>query len=241
VESLREKSDNITLVIDRSPFDRERGEYQESNLILQESDQALLSDMSSLLPKARKIQIVFSSSDGGIARIKLTERRWEIWVDTPGVRTAISEFNDHIHEKSKGRLVTPDFAYAAATLPFFVLFFFVIVIAGMNGNSTSGTKVKSGSPDVNVVVFPYWSVVIVLALVAIWVLFIALALGIGILRILGGGMRVWPKYLSGDSLKYSFYRLGVNPLNRGSVRTIITSILSSVLTAVLLFFLLGKR
>lgn len=236
IEYLRSNSANFTFVITRSPMDRESGNLQDSYIAIHKSDTDELAKLPVTLSQGKNIQICFQTSDQGLARIQLTARSWEIWIDTPAVREILLQFNKMIRAGQKARFATSGFAALLVFWPFLLMFILFII-----GAATDSRFRGSGQQQFKVENTPAWIDEVLRPVPYLWLLTMICALGIGIVRLQGGGMRRWPERFSKRALILAFHQFRINPLNREATRMVVASIISGVVAAVIAAALIGKK
>lgn len=209
IRYLLEDAQRYMFIINRSPINPENGETQDESITLSEKDPLSLGNVfDARLRHSRQIIIVLIQQDGGVAKIDLTARKWEVWVRSATLPAKIRTFNKKLRSAGHSRLFTTDAVLLLASFPFwsFVLLFTVWSILNRKARHEIYSKSKT-SPSIPP---PEWLLHYGSAIVNLWPLILLVAAGIWIIILTSGGLRIWPKYLSRHSLQRAIYEIRAN-------------------------------
>ena len=228
------------LVVARLPrFNWETGQPQDPQLILSEADAVdFTAKLDPRLLRAREANIVLVDKAQGIARIDLTRRSWEIWLDRPGLRQRLTEFNQQLLRGAHSRL----WGSAGYVLLMFFAPLISYVAAGLIWTvaSAKGRRVFWGAPvkqSVKNASLPHWLSPFGRDIVLIaWPIFAAAAICMVMVWALAGGLRVWPEFLTRNSVTEALYRIRHGMFTSASATVIISAVITAVLTAALTFW-----
>jgi hypothetical protein len=150
---------------------------------------------------------VLLEKGGGAAKVDLTHRKWEIWIRSAGLRQRLKAFNQQLRSGAYTRLITADAALMIATIP--VWSSFLVSIAWSLSSSKARHEVWSGKTSSNIQ-WPNSVTSFEYSMVKLWLVFLIIALGIGAIRLMGGGLGIWPEYLSQHSFQKAIYEIRSN-------------------------------
>jgi hypothetical protein len=232
---LLEDTQHYLFLINRSSVNPATGEDQDASITLSEKDPPSLG--SSLDPRirhSRRIIVVLVQNDGGVAKIDLTARKWEIWIKSATLRGKLSTFNKKLLVEAHSPLITTGGALSIAAFPIWapILMWLVWSFSSRKARYEVYTVKNSSLP------WPAWIQQFENVSAKFWPILILAALGIWIIVLSGGGLRIWPSYLSRHSLQRATYEIRSNfalPQNLNS--PLFVGIAGAVVGAILVYIL----
>jgi hypothetical protein len=205
---LLEDTKRYLFIVNRSPINPDTGDAQDVSVTFTEKDPPSLG--KSLDPRirhARRILIILIQNDGGVAKIGLTSRNWEIWIKSATLREKLRTFNEKLRATAHSRFITPGACVAIAFFPFWG------PLLAWIGWSFSSAKArhevyatKSGKTPPG----PEWVQHLESVGPKFLPIFILVALVILLIILAGGGLRIWPSYLSSHSFQRAIYVIRSN-------------------------------
>lgn len=233
---LLEGSKRYLFIINRSTINPSTGAVQDTSITLSEADPPSLEKQPDpRLTRSRRVIIVLIQEDGGVCKIDLTGRKWEIWIKGAALRSKLQVFNRMLRADAYSRLITPAAALSLATLP---IWFPTLLFLGWslyNGKARQEVWVNKTSANIP---SPAWIDHFGSATVRVWPILLLLALAIWIIILTSGGLRIWPKYLSRLSFQRAVYEIRSNfAFPRNANAPLFTSVSGAIVGAVITYLL----
>jgi len=236
-------SQGYMLIVNRSTVNSDTGESQDASIALSEKDPPLLEvPLDSRLKRSRQIIIVLIQRDGGVAKINLTGRKWEIWITSATLREKLRTFNRRLLAGAHSRFITADGAVLIGSLPILIYTLSWLVWSVSTPKGRAEIWSAKASPRSNSTIFsssPVWLQHFESTAFALLPIFALVGLGIGGIVLLGGGLRVWPEYLSRHSFQRAVYEMRSNlalPQNLNS--PLFVSLVSAIVGAIVTYLLI---
>jgi hypothetical protein len=231
---LTQCAQSFVFVIDRWPVDFRATQLQEPVLYLSSPPLDQSGSIDARILRSRRVGLVLIMADGGIGRIDLTSRRWEIWIASPQLREAIEELGTELKALGRWRFLTPNLPLFLTSLP--LIAFASVVLYLMITDPVYSALSGGRSP-----VYDAFLNRVVAILTVPTIICIAVAFAAATVRQLGGSLRSWPTLMSSQGIVATIYRIRFSPFSRETTKAILIAVLSSILTAVTLYFLLGTK
>lgn len=234
---LLEDAQRYMLIVNRSTVNTESGEIQDASITLSEDNPPSLDNgLDPRIKYSRQVIIVLVQKDGGVAKVNLTSRTWEVWVKSPTLPRRIRVFNKELTSGAYSRFFTSTTALGLFTIPVWLPFLLFIIWTFCNNNARHAMWSNSkAAPNIPL---PVWDQHIQSLTFKLWPLFIVVALGIAVVVLTSGGLRIWPRYLSNHSFQRTVYEIKSNfsiPQNLNS--PLFVAVVSVILTAVLTYLI----
>ena len=225
-------------IINRSTIDPTNGNTQDASITLSEQDPPSLGDsLDSRLKHSRQVILVLVQKDGGVAKIDLTARKWQVWIRSATVPSNIRAFDKKLSQGAHSRLFTVDSAIALVLFPLWgpLALFFIWSASSQKARYEVWSGHKSASSTFP---FPAWINHFAHAAAALWPIFVVIAIGIFVVTATSGGLRVWPTYLSRHSFQWAIYQVRSNfSLPQNINAPVFVGVSCAILGALITFFL----
>jgi hypothetical protein len=238
---LLEDSQGYMFIVNRSTVNPDTGESQDASIALSEKDPPLPEEsLDPRLKRSRQIIIVLIQRDGGVAKINLTGRKWEIWITSATLREKLRTFNRKLLAGAHSRFVTVEAAILIGILPIlsYALSWLVWSVSTPKGRAEIWSA-KASSRSNSTILSPVWLQHFGNTALTLLPIFVLVGLGIGAIVLLGGGLRVWPEYLSRHSFQRAVYEMRSNlalPQNLNS--PLFVSLAGAIVGAIVTYLLI---
>jgi hypothetical protein len=247
-EALREllkDTDRYIFMIKRSRINRESGQAQAGELTLFENDSIELdSALDPRLLRSRQAAVLLVDKDRGIAKVDITGRSWEVLQDSALLRERLIAFNSKLIKGGRARLISAGYVALVSLFPLwssFVLFIAWTVSSARNRylfyNSAS-SHVNPNPKQPFPVPPPHWLGSYFKAVIFLWPVFLFISLAMGSVRLMGGGLRVWPESLTLRSAAQAFYRIRISTFTAGNASTVIIGVITAVIASLLTYLII---
>lgn len=232
VVELARSAQRCTISIQRPPFDYTKGEeYSPKSLILEKEDITENEiDARGVLIKSREVKIVAHFPDDGLILINPTDRTWEKLNESKESKSAILAFGRRLEAGSRSPLLTSGWGAAYLFLPFSlglpILATDSLLAYTLNPNIREHYRTTGETSSFHyineealrwITIYP-------------WPIFALLALFILLLRLLGGGLQVWPNSFNSISVHYFIHFLWKRIIPE-DIKLIRTTIITVTVTA----------
>jgi hypothetical protein len=234
---LLEDCQRYMLIVNRSIINPDSGESQDPSVILSDDNPPLLSEsLDARLKRSRQVIIVLVQKDGGVAKIDLTARRWEVWIKSATLPRKIRVFNKKLASGARTRVLTAATGWWIITLPLWATF---LLFLGWSLSTSQRRHEVWGSSHGSKTPWPGWIVHFETTMLSLWPLWVICAVVIWLVVIMGGGLRIWPRYLSSNSLQRAAFQVRSNfvlpqnlnaPLFVGVVCAVLSALITYLLT-----------
>lgn len=209
VVELARSTQRCTISIQRPSFDYTKGEeYNPKSLVLEKEDVTENGiDIREALVKSREVKIVAHFPDDGLILINPTDRTWEKLNESKESKSAVLAFGRRLEGGSRSPLLTGGWGTAYFFLPFSLGFPILaadsLLAYALNPDLREHYRATGETSSFHyiseealrwITIYP-------------WPIFILLALFILLLRLLGGGLQVWPSSFNALSVHYFIHFL----------------------------------
>lgn len=197
------------LIVNRAAINSDSGESQDASIAFSESDPPLLEDsLDARLKHSRRIIAILMLNDGGVAKIDLTRRSWEIWITSPSVRERLRTFKRKLRAVAHSWLITIDSGVLIAGFPIWsiALLFFAWSFSSKKTRYEVWSTKNGGKKSS----WPLWLQHYESIIYKLWPIFILIGAAICVIVLLSGGLKIWPRYLSRISFQRASYEVRSN-------------------------------
>lgn len=238
LQQLLTDTERYIIVIKRSSTNWETGEPQGPDLTLFETDPIdLVSALDPRLLRSRHVTVVLADRNNGVAKIDITLRSWQLIHDSPSIRDKLTIFNSDLISGGRAPLIRPSVAVLIFVAPLLsYLLLFVIWSYSSATIRKAIDNLQPGSPDyiatLNRLVPPWLDHYLHTAL-ALWPACIVVSLVIGSIRLMAGGLRVWPEALTFKSATQGLYRIRLSTFTADNAGKIMVGVLIALISSLL--------
>jgi hypothetical protein len=237
VKALLGGVDRYIVTIRKASNNPGAGKSTSSDLVLYESDSLDFSaGIDSRLLRSRRVIVILVAKDSGIAKIDLTNRTWEVWQGSARLRDRLIVLNRAMIEGAKSRWTTATSASLVFFAPLFIYSAIFALWSGLDAkvrNDVYGRHPNQAAADK---LTPHWLHEVAQVTRDFWPVFILASLVIALIRISGGGLRVWPESFTAQSLSNAIYRIRGITFTLENASTIIVGVVIAVIASALTFW-----
>jgi hypothetical protein len=227
LDELLSKLLRYTLIIDRPSFSWETAQSQSPNVVLFEDEKPIIDGaIDPRLFKARRVTLMVTSSDRGVASIDLTSRRILVSVSTDELRNLIKDFNERLLAGARSRWFTPQAVASLVTTT--VLAIAMPIVVDIIVNPKVRHIVNSGNSNRGVP-WDAWvsKSTLIVAIVAIVPTLMAVI--ISVIRTRSGSLRVWPGGLTLRAFAQTVYKIRISDTLRKNISSIAVGVVTAVI------------
>lgn len=240
LKALLDSADKWSIYLNRSPLDWSTGQRQSTGLILSKGDGLNLSGVPDVrLMRARRVRIVLSFPDQGAALIDLTRRETTYIISSPDAKAKIKAFDEALRSGQRrsifGRQLGLHLLDVGLLLFFLLSGIAILTDPGWRAYFADRTGAVPAPETV-----PLWMIWPTIGLLAFTLVGALIALISTVIRIMSGGLRVWPESLTRVSGLTLLYRIRAEGLRVDNWRQLAVGVLIGILIAVATFWFGGS-
>lgn len=218
------------IAVSRPRYSWRSGKPQEAAIVIYDGDPLALDQLDQRLRHSRRVIILITQDDGGVAKVDLTSRRWESWNKTASLTERMLSVNQRLLDGACTRAIGVLPATLILLAPLWLAF---VSFFAWGFSSRSARQQVFAKGSINFVA-PHWFGKYISILFHLWPIFVLLAVAVLLVDIMSGGLSVWPDELSSRSIRKTIHGIQANLLGAKSVSGMLSGIAIGISVAYIL-------